>query len=256
MTNKFLSTLNQFKLQRMKQTLCFLLLISSISIQAQVSPPNPSSTYRLNSDTGRMSEVRERLVQLALQNPNYEIADHNVTIAEYDIRIAKTSWLAQIVVAGNLNEFSIDPKAAGGASVYYPRYNFGMQIPLDIFSRTANNVKISYEKYLVAEAERNDRFRMIRADILTRYEDYLLAKAKLDFQYQIAQNAYLAYTKAEKDFENNLIKIEDLNSADSKYFDEQIRKLELQRDYNVSKIEVERLIGLKLEDVIEQVRSN
>ena len=236
----------------MKQLLFIALIFSSIAIYAQV-PANPNSAYRLNSDTGRMSDVRERLVQLALQNPLYEIADHNVTIAEYNIRLAKTSWLSQIIIAGNLNEFSIDPKAAGNASVYYPRYNFGIAIPLDIFARSSNNTKIAYEKYMIAQSERNDRFRTIKADILTRYEDYLLAQERLTFQYKITKDAFEAYSKAEIDFKNNLIKIEDLNLFNSKYVDEQIKRLELQRDYNVSKIDIERLIGVKLEDVIQLV---
>ena len=63
-------------------------MFSGVTIYAQV-PTNPFSDYRLYSDTGRMGDVRERLVQLALQNPLYEIADHNVTIAEYNIRPAK-----------------------------------------------------------------------------------------------------------------------------------------------------------------------
>jgi len=236
----------------MKQLLFIILLFSGISIYAQV-PSNPSSAYRLNSDTGRMSNVRERLVQLALQNPIYEISDHNVTIAEYNIRLAKTSWLSAIVVAGNLNEFSIDPKAAGNNSYFYPRYNFGVMIPLDIFSRSANNTKIAYEKYLVAQAERNDRFRIIKADILTRYEDYLLAQEKLTLQYKITKDAFEAYSKAEIDFKNNIIKIEDLNTFNSKYTDEQLKRLELQRNYNVSIIEIEKLIGVKLGDVIDMV---
>ncbi|HEX4372527.1 MAG TPA: TolC family protein [Puia sp.] len=236
----------------MKHLLFIALMFCSIAIYAQV-PTNPNSAYRLNSDTGRMGDVRERLVQLALQNPLYEIADHNVTIAEYNIRLAKTSWLSSITVAGNLNEFSIDPKAAGNASVYYPRYNFGITIPLDIFAKSSNNTKIAYEKYMVAQSERNDRFRTIKADILTRYEDYLLAQEKLTFQYKITKDAFEAYSKAEIDFKNNLIKIEDLNLFNSKYVDEQIKRLELQRNYNVSKIDIERLIGVKLEDVIQLV---
>jgi outer membrane protein TolC len=236
----------------MKHLLLIVLIFSSISVFAQV-PTNPSSAYRLNSDTGRMGDIRERLVQLALQNPLYEIADHNVTVAEYNIRLAKTSWLSLIIIAGNLNEFSIDPKSAGTSSVYYPRYNFGISIPLDIFARSSNNTKIAYEKYMIAQSERNDRFRMIKADILTRYEDYLLAEEKLQFQYKITKDAFEAYSKAEIDFKNNLIKIEDLNAFNTKWVDEQIKKLELQRDYNVSIIDIEKLIGVRLQDVKQQV---
>jgi len=244
------------KLKNMKQTLFLALLFCNSIIYAQVksNQQGRTSPYRLNADSARIVDIRERLVQLALQDPLYEIADHNVTIAEYEIRLAKNSWLGQITAAGNLNEFSIDPKAAGNNYVgYYPRYNFGIQIPLDIFSKTSNNVKIAYEKELIAEAERNDRFRLIKADILTRYEDYLLTNQKLEIQYQITQDAYTAYTKAEKDFSDNVIKIEDLNSANNKYIDEQIKKLQLQRDLNVSKIDIERHIGVKLDDVILQM---
>jgi|SRR5580704_17797605 outer membrane protein TolC len=244
------------KLKNMKQVLFVALLFTGSFIYAQVNPTQPArtSTYHLNADSAKIVDIRERLVQLALQDPLYEIADHNVTIAEYEIRLAKNSWLAEIFIAGNLNEFSIDPKAAGtNYSGYYPRYNFGVQIPLDIFSKTSNNVKISYEKYMIAEAERNDRFRLIKADILTRYEDYLLTKQKLEIQYQITQDAYTAYTKAEKDFNDNVIKIEDLNSANSRYIDEQVKKLQLQRDLNVSKIDIERHIGIKLDEVIQQM---
>ena len=42
---------------------------------------------------------------------------------------------------------------------------------------------------MVAQSERNDRFRTIKADILTRYEDYLLAEEKLTFQYKITKDA-------------------------------------------------------------------
>jgi outer membrane protein TolC len=244
------------KLKNMKQVLFVALLFTCSFIYAQVNPTQPArtSTYHLNADSAKIVDIRERLVQLALQDPLYEIADHNVTIAEYEIRLAKNSWLAEIFIAGNLNEFSIDPKAAGtNYSGYYPRYNFGVQIPLDIFSKTSNNVKISHEKYMIAEAERNDRFRLIKADILTRYEDYLLTKQKLEIQYQITQDAYTAYTKAEKDFNDNVIKIEDLNSANSRYIDEQVKKLQLQRDLNVSKIDIERHIGIKLDEVIQQM---
>src|SRR5580698_2576875 len=178
----------------MKHLLFIALIFSSMAIYAQV-PTNPSSAYRLNSDTGRMGDVRERLVQLALQNPLYEIADHDVTIAEYNIRLAKTSWLSTIIIAGNLNEFSIDTKAAGNNSYFYPRYNFGVSIPLDIFSRSSNNTKIAYEKYMIAQSERNDKFRTIKADILTRYEDYLLSEEKLQFQYKITKDAFEAYSK-------------------------------------------------------------
>ena len=107
---------------------------------------------------------------------------------------------------------------------------------------------------MIAQSERNDKFRTIKADILTRYEDYLLSEEKLQFQYKITKDAFEAYSKAEIDFKNNLIKIEDLNSFNTKYVDEQIKRLELQRNFNVARIDIEKLIGVRLEDVITMVQ--
>src|SRR5579862_4641988 len=242
--------------QGMRKILIVLpLLFWAMFLRSQVAPSDLGSAYRLASDTGIVSKVRERLVQLALQNPGYEIADHYVTIAEYNIRLARTSWLSQIILAGNLNEFSINPAVANGASVYYPRYNFGIVLPLDIFSRTSNNSKIAYEQYQIAQAERRDTFRLIRGDVLERYEDFLYSQGRLQLQYEVANNAYEAYNKAEADFKNNLIKLDQLNLLNSRYIDETVRKLEFLRDYNVSKIYIEKATGKPLDEVVDQIRN-
>jgi len=248
-----------FKFDIMHNFLFALLILISNVVYSQSEPSSQikrNSTYRLNSDTGRMTDIRERLVQLAMQNPTYEMADHTANAAEYQIRIARGNWLNMLSASGNINEFTINPpkQTTGGTQFLYPRYNVGLSIPMDIFSRQKNTVKIAKENYLIAEAQKNDKFRQIKADVLTRYEDYLLDKQLLDFQSQVAQDQFTLYKRSEKDFQDGIIKLEEFETSYKGWVTEQTKKLTYQRNLNVIKLELERIIGVKLEDVLQQMK--
>ena len=180
----------------------------------------------------------------------------------YQLHLAKGTWLAALSAQGNLNEFTIQSIAGTGSATtnsiasYFPKYNFGISIPFDIITRNSNNVKIARENVYIAQAQKNDKFRQVKAEVLTKYEDYLLAKQKLDLQSQMAQDAYSNYQVADRDYRLNVIKAEDYNKAYRTWADEQIKKLELQRNLNVTKIDIERLIGVKLDDVLRESNTN
>jgi outer membrane protein TolC len=232
-------------------TIVFLLFAGIANAQTR---SNKNGGYQLNADTSNTLDIREKLVSLALQNPLYEIADHNLNIAIYNIRIAKGAWLGTFSAQGNVNEFTIFPKTAGNNPIYYPKYNFGLSIPFDIFSKIPNDVKIAKENYMIAQATRNDRFRQIKAEVLTKYEDYLVAKQKLELQIQMKQDAFNQYKKSEKDFEDNTIKLEEFNRASAAWISAQMGELDFRRNLNVTKIELEKMIGVRLDDVLQQIR--
>lgn len=227
-----------------------VLLVSTITAFSQVNPP---SAYRPNVKSSE-TDIREKLVALALQNPNYEVADRNVNIAEFSLKKAKGSWLSLFAATGNLNELSIKQggSGAGENALFFPRYNFQVSLPLDFFSTKSNDVKIARETLLKAEAEKNERYRAIRREVLTKYEDYLMHKEKLELQTRMTQAEYTRYKLAEKDFEDNLITAEIFNKAEATYFTEQIRKSELQRNLNVVKIELEELIGVSFDELVNK----
>jgi outer membrane protein TolC len=237
----------------MKYFLIIFFLASGFAY-GQAPSPSFSNTQRTDS-TIRVSDIRERLVQLALQNPSYEVADHNVNIAHYQIKMAKNMPLGLLTAQANVNEYTLFPptQVVNGEEVtlpqYYPKYNFGLSIPFDIFSRTKNSTKIAKENYYIATAQKNDRFRQIKAEVLTRYEDYLMAKQMVEFQSQITQSEYGAYKRTEKDYQDNLIKLDEVDKAYKNWVSEQIKNITLQRNLNVAKLEIERLIGVKIEDV-------
>lgn len=250
-----------FKFDIMHNFLFALFVLISNVVYSQSDPSSQikrSSIYRLNTDTNRMIDIRERLVQLALQNPTYEMADHAAAAAEYQVRIAKGNWLNILNASGNVNEFTINQITHSGSTatqnIYFPKYNLALSIPMDIFSRQKNTVKIAKENYLMAEAQKNDRFRQIRVEVLTKYEDYILDKDMLDFQNQVTQDQYTLYRRAEKDFQDGIIKLEEFQRSYKGWVEEQTKKLTYQRNLNVIKLELERIIGVKLEEVLQQIK--
>ncbi len=238
----------------MKKILLFSVLFSHLAHSQTALPKQYSSrsTYNL-TDTVKNFDIRERLVQLAMNNPSYEVSDRLTNVAYYQLHLVKGNWLASISGQYNANEYTLHLSNTSNAqSLYYPRYNFGVSLPFDIFTRNINNVKIARENYLIAQANRNEKFRTIKAEVLTKYEDYLLAKQKLEFQLQITQDAYTNYQIADRDFRLNVIKAEDYNKAYKNWAAEQVAKLDLQRNLNVSKIDLEKIIGVKLDDVLRE----
>jgi outer membrane protein TolC len=242
----------------MKPILMFLLILTQMAFgqSRPSSQKKPTGAYPVNADTSRVMDIREKLVQLALQNPTYEMADNTVAIERYTVRLAKSNWLSIVTIAGNINEFTISPEAANGNiyALYYPKYNFGISIPLNYVGLNSNNVKIARMNLLNAEAARNDKFRQIKADVLTRYEDYLLAKEMVEFQTRISQDQYELYKRGEKDYEDGLIKLEEYDKFYINWTAEQIKLLTYKRNLNVMKLDLERMTGVSLDSILQQYK--
>lgn len=241
-----------YKYRVMKRTLGLLLVsfglfVSGFAQKKQGSPAG-NSTY-LTADTAKKSDIREKLVQLAIQNPTYEVVDRRVAIADQELSRTKTKILGQITIAGNVNEFTINPPA-NGYNTLYPRYNIGATLPLDLFITRSRDIRIAKENLGIAQAERNERFRLIKAQVLTAYEDYLLAKQKLEFQSQITQDAFQEYKQQERDFSDGIIEQKEYNAGFKKWTQEQSQKIEMQRNLNVIKLDLEAMIGMPFDELL------
>ena len=220
-----------------------LLMVTTMVAYTQNRNPNAS-------DTGKVFDVREKLVQLALQNPTYEVVDRNVNKSLYELRKSKGSWLGAVSVQGNLNEFTLPGASPNPQAAFYPKYNISLSVPLDLFTTKSNDVKIARENYLIAEANRNDRYRQIRAEVLTKYEDYIMHKEKLESQIRITQDEYTMFMSKERDFKDGIINLDDYTRASKAYEDMKLRRSEYQRNLNVARYELERMIGVSLDEAL------
>lgn len=230
--------------------LCSALLLMHFESSAQHYSTNPSSQQgsRAHKDTTKVIDIREKLVQLAMQNPTFEIADRQVNKSLYELKKAKGSWLSPLMATGNINEFSInqDPNVPN----FYPRYNFSVTLPLDLFSTKKNDVKIARENVLIAEAEKNQRYREIRMEVLTAYEDYLMYKDILDIQARVTQDQYTTLMTREKDYQDGLINGEEYNKYLANYSEQKSKLTTAVRNLNASKILLESMIGIPLEQAL------
>jgi len=240
-----LRTLNSYNMKNVF-AVGLLMLVTTITALAQ---NRPSSTYPSNNaDTAKVFDVREKLVQLAMQNPNYEVADRTVNKSLYELRKAKGSWLGSLSAQANINEFTL--QKGNPAANFYPKYNFSVNVPFDLFTGKTNDIKIARENYLIAEANRNDRYREIRAAVLTMYEDYLMHKERLESQIRITQDDYTIFMSKERDFQDGIINQEEYTKASKAYEETKLRRGEYQRNFNVAKYELERMIGMTLEEAL------
>jgi outer membrane protein TolC len=221
----------------------------SVSLFAQVAPPNDA----LQGSSG----IREKLVTLALQNPDLEISDHQINIAQYKLKAAKGWWIENFSFAFNANEYSIKQltgKTSTTGSPYnytlYPLYNMGINIPIGgIFSKPAA-VKAAKEQVAIARDERSSKYRQIRAAVLSAYENYLSSKELYTVESQLTESAYNDYLQAKEKFRDGQISVTDYNAAINQYQGSLKLRISAENSYQLTQIQLEALTGVPMSQVL------
>lgn len=203
------------------------------------------------------SNIGDKLVELAIQNPEIEIADHQINIAKYQLKQAKGWWFDNVSLSFNANDFTI--KRLGGKTLpngqlypIYPLYNLGLNIPIGgIFSKPAAT-KAAKEQVAIAQAERVGKYRQVRAQVLSAYEDYLSNQELLTVQSQITESSYNDFLQAKEKFRNGQISVNDYNDAAKAYHDQILSRISAEHNLNLTKIQLEALIGVPLSSIIKE----
>lgn len=202
------------------------------------------------------SEVKEALVNMAMQNPQIKSLINTSLQAEYDYRRTKsTAWLNNITIAGNLNEFSIkrDNSDPLRQSTQYPRYNIGLRLPLGMFAGNGKQIKADYYKYQSTVEDVEVEKASIRLEVLTAYESYLMNKELFDLQEDFMPDQEILIKKMEEKFSKNEISFENYATATKAYNAERSKSITLRNALNVSIVKVESLIGMKLRDALQML---
>lgn len=191
--------------------------------------------------------IKNRLVKLAQKNPTFLADDAAIEIAELNRKKATSSWLSSVVIGGNLNEFSINNSPAGN---FYPKYNFGVQIPLDIYARNKNERLVGDQNIIIANAAKADRMNRVKAETLIRYENFKEQRELANLQKISVDNNYSDYLAAQSNFADNVITVDVLNKIYQEYVSEQFKLVQLKKELNVAIIQLEEMIGMPLAKVI------
>lgn len=187
--------------------------------------------------------IKNRLVKLAQKNPAFTSDDAAIEIAVLNRKKANSSWLNSVVIGGNLNEFSINNSPAGN---FYPKYNFGVQLPLDIYAKNKNERKVGDQNIIIANAAKEDRLNKVKAETLIRYENFKEQRDLTNLQKISVDNNYSDYLAAQANFADNTITVDILNKIYQGYVFEQFKLVQLKKEFNVAIIQLEEMIGMSL----------
>ncbi|MBL3658181.1 TolC family protein [Fulvivirga sediminis] len=193
--------------------------------------------------------IEERLVQLAWQNhPDNKILFRDKQAAKYNMRSTQWSWLEQINISGNLNEFTLDKDSE--RNNFYPRYNFSVSFPLGMFATRPLAVKQAREMYKITDDQIKSKMIQVRASVLSSYENYKTNKEIYEIEASATQDIEASFQLTEQRFKNGEESLENYSSTLRSFNDQKRKEINARNAYNLAKIELESLIGLKLEEVL------
>lgn len=224
-----------------------LLLVISTPLLAQ----NVDYNKIILPEGSQGSEFEERLVQLAWRNhPSNEAVRREVNVASYDVKLSNASWLENIRITGNMNEFTIN-KAADpfGRAAFFPKYNIGASISLGTFLTTPYTIKKSKEILVISQANVNTQKLAVRNTVLKLYNEFQMRERIYKLHSQALLDNETSHKLSEQRFRRGEITFETYSLSLSSYNDVMVAQLQSERDYKNAKLDLEQWIGMRLEDV-------
>lgn len=202
-------------------------------------------------DYTKTADFGEKLVQLAWKNnPENEAVRRNVNVATVDVRQSTTAWLNVVSFAANMNEFTINPQAdLFGRSAYWPRYNIRASISLGELFSIPYTTRRNKELLAIANSNVNSQKLHIRNAVLKAYNEYLLREKIFKVQTQLLMDNETSHKLIEQRFKNGEINFETYSTSLSSYSNMTINQMESERNFSNAKLDLEQLIGMRLEDV-------
>jgi outer membrane protein TolC len=189
-------------------------------------------------------------------NPLNEILRREVKISEYAVKRNKADWWDIIQLQGNLNEFTVNKYILGNEEEvraqradFYPLYNIRANISLGMFVRIPYNAKINREQVAVAESNLDSRKLEIRNQVMKTYNEYILKEKIYKIQAQVFSDVENAHKLLEQKFKNGETSFEAYSASQGNYSRASIILLTAETDYKNIKLDLEKLIGVALEDV-------
>ncbi len=223
--------------------LCLIITLTSHAQQVDykkvVLPGNVSTT-----------DFGERLVQIAWQNyPENRIFENEVETSNLALKKARWSWLNQIGLTGNLNEITLDQDLVAENNLFFPRYNFGVSIPLGIFISAPADTKIARQDVAKNELELKKQKLVIREEVLKAYQDYLMFQNIYKIRNDLIEEEYSNFLTVEKNFQAGEASLDEYKEATKDYNVELENKITAQNRLEKAKLTLEKWIGIRLEDV-------
>jgi outer membrane protein TolC len=229
----------------------FLLLVASPAFAQNVD-----YNKIILPDNAHTTEFAEKLVQLAWKNhPANDVLKREVTVASYDVKKNSVAWLDIFHIQGNVNEFNLNPNTdfvtnnGLPRSSFYPKYNVRAEISLGMFFTIPYTTKQSRERVAIAQSNVNVRKLEVRNLVMKSYNEYQLREKVYKITSQLVLDNETSHKLVEQKFKSGEATFEVYSTSLSNFSQITINQLQAERDYKNAKLDLEQLIGMKLEDV-------
>jgi outer membrane protein TolC len=197
------------------------------------------------------SDFAEKLVQIAWRNhPSNEVFRREVNVQGYEVKKSSVQWLDIIHVQGNLNQFVLNPESdIYSRAAFFPKYNVHGDMSLAALFTIPYNTKQNKERVIIAQSQVNAQKLLVRNTVLKAYNEYLLREKIYKIQTQLALDNETSHKLVEQKFKSGEITFETYSMSLTTFSTTTLAQLESERDFKNSKLDLEQLIGMRLEDV-------
>jgi outer membrane protein TolC len=113
------------------------------------------------------------------------------------------------------------------------------------------DIKKERENVAIAHDNQEQLARAIRADVLAKYAQYKNYGSQLQIQNDVVDDEEALRKQVEKKFQDGSVTIEQYNVANKIYGEDLTKKLNLQLQQDLIKIDIEKMIGVNLESVLK-----
>lgn len=196
--------------------------------------------------------IENKLVRLALAQPQYKQTEAQNKILEYQLKKQRSNWLNLLSLSTSYNDQSFANKANSSTTAYvYPKYFFGVTIPIGMIVGNGTDIKITRQSQTIAKGQQEELAKSLKAEVLKDYKQYKANEKLLIIQNQVIDDEQISFMQTEQKFKEGTTTLELYNEASKKYNDEIVKGIDLQLQQDLIKVELERLIGMSLEDALK-----
>lgn len=250
----------------MNRSFAWGVLLVIIGVPARAQNPAQTNAVRPDPNAGQSPMIRinrdlsdtaneNRLVELALQGPEYDVTVHQNVIDELTLKKTKTTWLDLLSISTNYNDqtFAKPSTTAGQTAYVYPKYFFGITIPLGIIFSQGNTVKTARESVKLGKDNQEITARTLRSNVLTRYATYKHYVLLIEMEGEIVNDVQANWSQAEDNFRRGSITIDAYILIQREKNEEMTKVMNLQLQQDIARIDIERMIGVPLYQVLHPI---
>src|SRR5690242_3193496 len=206
--------------------LLVLVLVCSFKLQAQITAADSAlrkannsqqylPEYSTKSERSQDSVVEVRLVELALKQPKFDEAEAQRKTIDLQLEKQRKAWLNLLIISGG------------------------------------TDYRITKQSGIIAHDQELELQQSIKASVIGDYKQYRTYAKLLAIQNQVNDDAQANFLQVQQKFSDGTATLEAYNDASAKYNAEVVKTINMQLEQDLIKIDLEMLIGRKLEDIFK-----